>query len=288
MSASARPQTLPGFAGPGENGARLFHLAYERYIATEARRLRRLYALSLVAAALGGLAGMGLLLHHTPPPPLPYSPPPAAIAIDLAPEPARIQAPPLEKPPGPPPVPEPPAKPPEIMAPPSPVPIPPVAVPEKIRSAPLHRKPREAHPVIRPTPPGVPTQATSDTAPPPSDAPPSTVSAQAAKGPPSRRDASESPASWQGAVLARLERVKRYPAEAQSDRQEGTALLRFSMDRNGHVLSAGLVRKTGYTLLDEETLALVRRAEPLPAPPDTIRGTILTLTVPIEFFMNER
>lgn len=65
-------------------------------------------------------------------------------------------------------------------------------------------------------------------------------------------------------------------------------MLRFTMDRKGHVLSAKLVRPTGYALLDDETLALIHRAEPLPEPPDTIAGATLTLTVPIEFYLDGR
>ncbi|WP_025884637.1 energy transducer TonB family protein [Asaia prunellae] len=63
-------------------------------------------------------------------------------------------------------------------------------------------------------------------------------------------------------------------------------MLRFTMDRKGHVLAASLVRPTGYALLDEETLALIRRAEPLPEPPETIPGSTLTLTVPVEFYLD--
>ena len=46
--------------------------------------------------------------------------------------------------------------------------------------------------------------------------------------------------------------------------QHGTAELRFTVDRSGHVLSARIERGSGHPLLDEETLALIQRAQPLP------------------------
>ena len=61
-------------------------------------------------------------------------------------------------------------------------------------------------------------------------------------------------------------------------------MLHFAMDRHGHVLSARIQRGSGHTLLDKEALALVRRAEPLPSPPDSVAGV---LTVPIEFYMEQ-
>lgn len=89
-------------------------------------------------------------------------------------------------------------------------------------------------------------------------------------------------------MLGRLERFKRYPAFARFDRQQGIAYVRFVMNRDGRVLSARIERSSGYALLDEETLALVRRAEPLPKPPPEVAGDTLELVVPVEFSLNRR
>ena len=89
--------------------------------------------------------------------------------------------------------------------------------------------------------------------------------------------------TWQGQLLGRLQRFKRYPDLARSQRQEGTVFLRFSMDRDGHVLSAAVARSSGFPELDAETLALLHRAEPLPSPPPELSGNPLTLTVPVRF-----
>ncbi len=57
----------------------------------------------------------------------------------------------------------------------------------------------------------------------------------------------------------------------------------FVLDRAGHVLSVHLVRSAGSDALDEEAVALVHRAEPLPPLPPEIAGETIKLTVPIAF-----
>ena len=86
---------------------------------------------------------------------------------------------------------------------------------------------------------------------------------------------------WQRQLLGRLQRFKRYPDLARARREEGVVHLTFAMDRAGRVISAGIARGSGFPELDAETLALVRRAEPLPASPPAMPGNPLTLTVPV-------
>ncbi|MDI2113238.1 energy transducer TonB [Commensalibacter nepenthis] len=102
----------------------------------------------------------------------------------------------------------------------------------------------------------------------------------------SHQKSSMSPATWQGNVLAKLERLKRYPADAQSDKQEGSATIKIAINRQGHVLSSKLVKSSGYSLLDKEAVALAYRADPLPAVPEGIKGNNVTINVPIEFHLN--
>lgn len=94
--------------------------------------------------------------------------------------------------------------------------------------------------------------------------------------------ASVSPARWQARVASHLERRKRYPSAAKRQGQQGTAQVRFTIDGSGNVQSVSLVRSSGVALLDEEVVALVRRASPVPAPPPGVNRTIV---VPIRFSM---
>lgn len=89
--------------------------------------------------------------------------------------------------------------------------------------------------------------------------------------------------SWRRQVVTRLERHKRYPAAAQVRHERGTAQLAFRLDRQGMVMECHIVRSSGSAVLDQETLEIVRRAQPFPALPTEIAGSHVDLTVPIRF-----
>jgi len=94
-------------------------------------------------------------------------------------------------------------------------------------------------------------------------------------------------AAWQGLVLTDLEAHKRYPPEARERGEQGVVYLRFAMDRHGKVLSSGVQRSSGFDDLDEETLELIQRSQPLPPPPSTVAGNTLELVVPIQFRLEQ-
>jgi len=89
--------------------------------------------------------------------------------------------------------------------------------------------------------------------------------------------------TWKMHILALLERNKRYPESAQSRHQQGVAQVFFSLDRHGKVINSRLVRSSGATVLDDEALALLRRAQPFPPPPPELPGARVDLMVPIRF-----
>lgn len=89
--------------------------------------------------------------------------------------------------------------------------------------------------------------------------------------------------SWRSELVGRLQRAKRYPEAARSRGEQGVATATFTVDRGGRVLSASLVRSSSSRLLDEEALALIRRAEPLPPMPAEMPGDAATLTIPVSF-----
>jgi len=55
------------------------------------------------------------------------------------------------------------------------------------------------------------------------------------------------------------------------------------MDRNGRVLSRHIEGSSGSAALDHEVLAMIERAQPLPAFPPSMPQTRMTLVVPIRF-----
>lgn len=113
-------------------------------------------------------------------------------------------------------------------------------------------------------------------APPSSDARPAPTPQAARAGSDAR-----SLAHWRDRVVTRLQNAKRYPTGAGG--AQGEAMIRFSLSRDGRVLSRSLVRSSGNSALDEEALAMVNRAAPFPPFPPSISGPSVVLPVPVRF-----
>lgn len=95
------------------------------------------------------------------------------------------------------------------------------------------------------------------------------------------------PVTWQGLLIAQLEAHKRYPVAARERGEQGVVYLRFAMDRQGKVLSFSLEKSSGFADLDQETLDLVQRSQPLPRPPPSITGSVIELVVPVQFELEQ-
>lgn len=89
--------------------------------------------------------------------------------------------------------------------------------------------------------------------------------------------------SWQVTLLKHLQSYKRYPRSAQARGEQGVVLLHFRIDRNGRVLARHILRSSGSAVLDDEVIAMIERAQPLPAFPASMTQNELDLTVPIRF-----
>lgn len=215
---------------------------------------------------------------------------PAAVMIDMAPLPAAPEIPPTETPPGPQQTLA--AAPPQE---PDPIPIPVPEAPVAVQPSVVLPPRPKPHPVVppRPQPPHLAApsldrpSAPATTAPPAAEAPPAPVPVAPAAGA-SAASPSAGAHTWQALLLGRLEQFKRYPPEAQVRRQQGVASLRFTMDRAGNVLSFSLEKGSGFGALDNEALALIQRAQPLPKPPDDVVGATIELVVPVEFFLRSK
>ena len=151
------------------------------------------------------------------------------------------------------------------------------AVPEPQKEKPtedvkVEQQPPDQTPAIIPEPVVKPPEKVEEAR------PPAPVTAQRVKGGAPRIEP-----SWQSSLVRQLQRYKRYPSEAQSRSEEGVVLLSFSLDRTGHVLAHHIVRSSGFADLDNEVMAMIKRAEPLPAFPASMPQPQLDLTVPIRF-----
>lgn len=255
--------------------------------------MRWVACLAIVIALHGGIV-VSLLSHRTrDADPLP--PAPEAILLDL---PAEISPPPhaqselraqaMEPPP------EPEPEPPRAERPAAPSVARPVLAPEPAMPAPAVAA-EVALPVLPPAPPPprqvapwtqIPRPSVQRrTAPAPEQAiaaPAQAVApAPAAALPPA--PASNAVPNWRSELIGKLLRAKRYPEGARARGEQGTALTTFTLDRGGHVLLASVTRGSGSYQLDEEAVAVIHRAAPLPALPAEVPGSTITLTVPIAF-----
>ncbi|WP_184715920.1 energy transducer TonB [Caulobacter sp.] len=189
------------------------------------------------------------------------------------------------------PAPEPASKPEDAPKPPSPV-----EPPAKTRPVAALAEAWVA-PTAAPAKPAAPLDSDAD-ARPASSAPAATaiaakaMTATAAKPPAGRSDADSVQAhagssnSYAARVRAWLESNKTYPKAARMRKQQGVVRVAFVIDRDGHVLDCRLVTPTGHALLDQEAMAMVRRSDPFPTPPHTVRGERIAMDAPVEFALN--
>jgi periplasmic protein TonB len=73
--------------------------------------------------------------------------------------------------------------------------------------------------------------------------------------------------TWNAQIVAQIQRNKRYPSEARSRSQSGMARVVFTLDRQGRLVDSRVTNSSGVAVLDQEALALLRRAPFPPAPP---------------------
>ncbi len=152
----------------------------------------------------------------------------------------------------------------------------PVVLPKQRPERPRPPRKLEPKPEVLPEPAAAPPPA------PPQPQPPVQVASAPPAAPP---QPAAPPPSYLAQLVAELERHKSYPRSAQSRRQQGTALLRFTLTRDGHVAEWRIERSSGHDRLDDAVEAMIRKADPLPPLPPEIRGDRLDLVVPVSFVL---
>lgn len=80
-----------------------------------------------------------------------------------------------------------------------------------------------------------------------------------------------------------LAKYKKYPDEAHKKKQEGTVLVAFVLARDGTVLEARIERSSGFPLIDQATIDMMRRASPVPPVPASYTGERLAIAMPVRF-----
>jgi protein TonB len=185
--------------------------------------------------------------------------------------------------PKPPPAPEPPKPEPEKPREPPKKPLPPVKpqpIPISRAEAPPPAPVRESEP----PPPAVIAAAPRSSEPPPAFTapPPPPPEPPKPKGPTDQEV--DSARGNYGSLLSReFAKHKQYPRVAQMRGWQGTTRVELRIDANGNVISSVVSESSGFEVLDKQALEMVRKASPLPLPPETLRGREFAIIVPIAF-----
>jgi protein TonB len=88
--------------------------------------------------------------------------------------------------------------------------------------------------------------------------------------------------AYRGELYAWIQGHKYYPEEARERGEAGAGVLRFRVDRSGHVLSYTVVRSTGYPDLDAAINRMMQGAQLPPFPADMTASNV-EVSVTIRF-----
>jgi protein TonB len=233
-------------------------------------------------AVVLGIHALAIIIALQWPAPKPIELPPQAMMVEIAPlpEPAPPPPPKVFTPPTPPePVEEMPL--PKLVE----APKPEIAIPKPPPKPKPKPKPQPPKPEKKPEPPKEepPAEKTVDTPP----APPAAPKAQKSE-PPMPSNSNALP-SWQGDLLRHLAKFKKYPEDARRRGTQGVVKLRFTVDGEGKVLSYSIAGESGSASLDRATLDMIRRAQPLPAPPkELLNNGSLEVVAPFVYSLDKR
>jgi TonB family protein len=88
-------------------------------------------------------------------------------------------------------------------------------------------------------------------------------------------------AAWRRGLVAHIERKKRAPANGAE--RSADIIVSFTMDRQGKVTAVKIAKGSGDARFDQAALDMIRRADPLPAPPSVVADQNLSFRLPISF-----
>ncbi|MES3083257.1 energy transducer TonB [Sphingomonas faeni] len=167
---------------------------------------------------------------------------------------------------------------------PAPVVVPPVLVPAAM--------PAPAAPPSAPVPSTAPVASPADRATAPATPAANTSAAPATA--PARRGARDgldanAPAgtsrSYAAKVRSWLLAHKTYPKHARMRREEGVVRVFFVIDRAGRLIEGRVLAACGRAALDDEAVAMLRRASPYPPAPSDLPGERFEITAPVDFVL---
>lgn len=196
----------------------------------------------------------------------------------------EIQEPPKPLPPPEPPKPQPAKEKPQPQAPqkkplpPAPQPKPQAAqIPPAATPAPSAHEPEPVQPPVIAAAPPIKESPQNFTVPTPPPEPPSPP-----KGP-SDQDIENARGIYSNLLAREFAKYKQYPRIAQMRGWQGTVKVELHIDAVGNIRSSTVSESSNFEVLDKQALEMVRKASPLPQPPELLRGREFILIVPVVF-----
>ena len=89
------------------------------------------------------------------------------------------------------------------------------------------------------------------------------------------------------ALITAARRYKQYPRVAIDNNWEGRVDVRLAIDANGGIASLSIKTSSGYKILDQQALQMIRKAKPSATIPPALRGRSFTLDLPVLFSLKE-
>lgn len=100
---------------------------------------------------------------------------------------------------------------------------------------------------------------------------------------PSQAEVDNATGKYGNALWSAISKHKKYPRIAQMRGWQGETIIELELDGAGKLKSKKITQSSGYEVLDKQALEMVERALPFPTPPEVLRNSNFTITVPVPF-----
>ena len=89
--------------------------------------------------------------------------------------------------------------------------------------------------------------------------------------------------NYSNQLRTHIAKHKKYPRIAQRRKMQGEVVVEIQIGGDGSLVSKRIEKSSGYKVLDKEGMNMMEKSKPFPVPPDTLRGSVTTVVVPIAF-----